>query len=292
MARKLLIYRVRGRLGACLLAGVLAGCGGRAPAGAERCEPAARHPSGLLVAGSGANLALVRAIAARFQERRPGKHVHVPESIGTGGALRALSDGAIDLGLGSRPLKATERAAGFQELPLCRVALAPTVNSAVGIQEITLAELVAIYSGERAAWPDGTPIVPILREPGDSGNDLLIHTYPALGLAIKSALRRDLFHIAFTDQELRDSLHSIPGAIGFIDVGTIRLESLPLRALRLDGVEPPASGAGADYPLVRTLTFLSKGELSGEAREFVEFARSGEVADILASGGFLPPEQP
>ncbi len=241
------------------------------------------------MAGSGSNLALVRALAARFEERTPGARVHVPESIGTGGAVKALSDGAIDLGLGSRPLKEAERQRGLSEVRLCRTALVPVVNPAADVDALSHEDLAAIYRGERATWPNGVPIVPLLREPGDSGNDLLIRTYPALGVALKAALRTELWQVAYTDQEMRDSLHSIPGSIGFLDLSTIRLEGLPLTPVRLDGAVAPVSGSGGGYPLVKELTFLLRGPPSAEAQAFLDFALSPEAAELLARAGCLEP---
>lgn len=275
-----------------LLAPLLLGCSNGDPAGV--CAPPVARPSGLLIAGSGSNLALVREIAARWQQLHPDKPVHVPESIGTGGAVRALQDGAIELGLGSRPLKESEKLRGVLELPLARTPLALVVSPAAGVDALTTDELAAILRGERRTWPNGVPIVPLLREPGDSGNELLIQTFPALGVALKAALRTGRFEVAFTDQEMRDALHSIPGAIGFLDLGIVRLEGLSLQVVRLDGVAPP-EGAGASasgYPLIKTLTFLSRGAPTGDAADFVAFARGPESAAILARAGLLPIEEP
>lgn len=75
------------------LLGGLACSPGRVDLGAPAaaCAPP-RRPAGLMVAGSGSNLAVVRRIAGRYQGSHPGAHVVVPESIGTGGAVQALLD--------------------------------------------------------------------------------------------------------------------------------------------------------------------------------------------------------
>ncbi len=267
-----------------LLATLLVGCTAAEPPGV--CAAPVARPPGLLIAGSGSNLPLVRALVARWQQLHPDRPIHVPESIGTGGAARAVADGAIELGLGSRPLKEAERARGVIELPLARTPLALVANPAAGVESLSITELSAILRGERRAWPNGVPIVPLLREPGDSGNELIIRTYPALGVALKAALRTGRFELAFTDQEMRDALHSIPGAIGFLDLGIVRLEGLALSVVRLDGVAPAPDDPA--YPLQKTLTFLSRGPPTGEAAAFVAFARGPEAAPIFARGGLLP----
>src|SRR4051812_17183727 len=102
-----------------LLAACSAGGPDMPPAG-EACAAESGRPAGLLLAGSGSNLALVHAIALRYESQGLGPAPMVAESIGTGGALAALHDRQIDVGLSSRPLKDSERA-GVTEVPLARV---------------------------------------------------------------------------------------------------------------------------------------------------------------------------
>src|SRR5690606_13013657 len=101
----------------------LAGCATQAPETPPEdaaCAGEPQRPAGLLIAGSGSNLALVRAIARRHVELGRGAAPIVEESIGTGGAIAALRAGAIDVGLASRPLKESERV-GLVEVAHARV---------------------------------------------------------------------------------------------------------------------------------------------------------------------------
>jgi phosphate transport system substrate-binding protein len=219
--------------------------------------------------------------------------VLVPESIGTGGAVRALTDGAIQVGLASRPLSASERAAGIVEIPLARVVVGFVVDPRAHDGPLSQAELAAIYRGERARWSDGTPIVPLLREAGDSGNAAVAAALPTVHQAIEGAMAADRFPVCYTDQEMRDSLLEVEGGIGLLDVGTLHLERLALRPVPIDGVEPTAAEAAAGrYPLVKPLSLLTAGAPGGEARRFVEYARSPAVADLFEAGGFLSPAEP
>jgi phosphate transport system substrate-binding protein len=267
-----------------------AGCdssGGDPPA--ADCQPAPPRPAGLVIAGSGSNVAPVRVIAKRYRRARA-VEVRVPESIGTGGALRALADGAIDVGLASRPLSAPERAAGLVESPLARIPVAAVVHPEVSVSGLTLAELTAIYRGERDRWPDGTPIVPLLREPGDSGNALIARAWPALWAAMDAASREGRFTTCYTDQEMADTLAGTNGAIGFLDIGTLRIMRPRLRPLAIDGVPPtPLRAEAGSYPLVKTLTFVTVGPPAGAAEGFVHFATSPETREILAGWGYMPP---
>jgi phosphate transport system substrate-binding protein len=116
---------------------------------------------------------VVRRIAVRYQDSHPGARVVVPESIGTGGAAQALLDGAIDVGLASRSLRPKERAAGLIPTPFATTALVFAAHPQVPQTELSTRELAEIYRGQRGAWPDGRAIIPLLREPGDSGWPIL-----------------------------------------------------------------------------------------------------------------------
>lgn len=267
---------------------LLAACSGggpdRPPEGAA-CTGEVARPEGLVIAGSGSNLALVHAIARRFAEAGLGAAPEVAESIGSGGAISALQDGQIDVGLSSRPLKDAERE-GLTEVPLARVAMALVAHRSAGVQMLPFEDVLAIFAGARRTWPDGRHIVPLLREPGDSGNATIARHFPALGPVLEANAREGRFIVAYTDQEMRDLLLAIEGAVGFLDVGTLALEHLALQPIAIDGKMP----ADPSYPLIKPLSFLLPARPRPEARAFVDFATSPAIADILAQGGFLAPE--
>jgi len=277
----------------CLLVGLLLlGCSERVeerPPTEVACRASAPRAPGLWAAGSGTNLALVRAIARRYVAANPRARIVVPESIGTGGALKALRAQAIDLGLASRALTDEERREGFVEVPLARVAYAPTVRAELGLRSISSADLAALFAGRApAGWPADVPLVPVLREAKDSGSLLVDARLPDVGRAIAVARASERWLTRYSDQEMRDSLLALDGAVGFLDVATARLEHLPLTALAIDGVEPTADNVREGrYPLVRRLSFVTRGKPSAETERFIAFARSEEVADLFEAGGLV-----
>ena len=265
------------------------GCGGQAPGQAPPpCDDPPARPAGLVIAGSGSNIALVRAVARRYLERHPGVRLHIGDSIGTGGAVRALGDGAIDIGLASRRLTPDEVRGGLVETSFARVALVLAVGRGVPETDITSAQVAAIFRGERRQWGDGTPVVPLLREPGDSGAALVARALPGVRAAMDEAAERRQVTVCYTDQQMRDALQETAGAVGFLDLGILRLEQLPLRPLAIDGVAPTAAEvAGGRYPLVKQLSFVTRGAPAGEALRFIEYAKSEAARDLLAAGEFV-----
>jgi phosphate transport system substrate-binding protein len=263
---------------------------GAGDAPAPACEDETVPPPGLVAAGSGSNLALVRAIARRYERLHPGARVSVPESIGTGGAVAALADDAIDIGLASRPLTEEERRRGLVETPLAGTILAFAADPDARVASLGRSDLVAIYSGRRTTWPDGSTIVPLLREPGDSGERLLAAEMPDVAAAMARARDEERWTVCYTDREMLDALLALEGALGFVDVGTMRLEAAPLAVLAIDGVEPtPENALAGRCRFVKPLSFVTDGPPAGETAAFIEFARSAAVADILERGAFLAP---
>jgi ABC-type phosphate transport system substrate-binding protein len=175
---------------------------------------------------------------------------------------------------------------GLTEVPLARVAMALVAHRSVSVKVLPFEDVLGIYAGAERSWPDGRHIVPLLREPGDSGNAIIARHYPALGPLLETDAREGRFIVAYTDQEMRDLLLSIEGSVGFLDVGTLALEHLALQPIAIDGKLP----SDPSYPLVKPLAFLLPDDPRPEARAFVDFATSSAIADILVEGGFLAPE--
>jgi phosphate transport system substrate-binding protein len=259
------------------------------PAAATACAPPPARPDGLIAAGSGSNVAVVRELARRYRASGAAR-LRVADSIGTGGALRALGDRAIDVGLASRPLTEAERRAGLVETVLARVPVAFVANPGVTVAGVTRDELAAIFRGARDRWPDGTPIVPLLREPGDSGNDVVARAWPDVWAAMDAAMRESRFTTCYTDQEMADAVAGTEGALGVLDIGTLRLMHPSLRPLAVDGVPPtPHETAEGSHPLAKVLTFVTLGPPTGDAERFIRWAISSETAEHLAAWGYLPP---
>ena len=270
-----------------LLSALAAACSvapsGGPPSGACSTTPA--RPKGLIVAGSGTNLALARELGRAFSATKKNAHVHVPGSIGTAGAVQALADGAIDLGLASRRLT-EEESEGLRTVPLARVPLAVVVHERTPVFKMTSATLLALLQGERTAWPDGTPALVLLREPGDSGNRLLRAKLPGIGPALDAALAAGRWPVCTTDQEVRDALLTLEGAVGFLDSGTIAVEGLPLRPLPLNGHAP---SEGRRYPLLKPLSLLVPETPTALATAFVLWVTSPAAVESFYKGGYVPP---
>jgi phosphate transport system substrate-binding protein len=251
-------------------------------------EPEARRDSALVhVAGSGSNIPITRALAAAFPgapDRRPVVH----PSIGSGGGLRALLDGAIDLALVSRTLAPTERELGLVETPYARVPVIFAVNASVPDTGLSSADLLAIFRRERTTWSDGSPIIVLQREPGDSSHRAVARHLPGFEAANDVAYERESFRVLYLDDDMRDALAATPGAVGLFGQGAVPSE-LPIRGLSVDGVSPTVDNvAEGRYPLFKDLSFVSAGPPRGPAAEFVDFSHSPAGDAIISANGAIP----
>jgi len=254
-----------------------------AGASAASCGLPDSRPADLRLAGSGSNLALVRAIAARFGAAYPELHIDVPPSIGSSGGVRAVVDGAVDVGLVSRPLKAAEVARGALLTPHVRGPVALVAAPDVHADRITLDELLRLMQGAALRWPDGTPRVLLLREPGDSGNRVLRSALPGYDLALERALAANRWRVCWTDQDQEEALLATPGSVGVLDAGIARLGG---RLQVLSVFDEQGQALLVEPTALKQLGFVTVGPPSGLAARLIEFARSPAVADLLQRGGY------
>lgn len=249
-------------------------------------------PSGLVFAGSGGNLPIIRLMVKKFKQTHPEIKVDVPESIGSSAAIKGTAEQAIAVGLISRPLKDKEKKLGLTVVPYARTALVIGAHPTVFDDGITSKELVKIYQGTKSRWQDGQEIVVLTREPGDSTITVLEQNIPEFKQAYAESQKNQHWATLYSDQEMNQTLARKPHAIGLSDMGAITTERLPIKALKLNGVSPTLENmTSGKYPLVRTLSFVFfKDKLPAKAKAFLDFVQSKEGEKILSANGYLPLE--
>jgi phosphate transport system substrate-binding protein len=246
--------------------------------------------SPLVFAGSGSNLAITRLLAEAFRRIHPGSTIEIPASIGSGGGTRAAADGAITVGLISRPLKESERGWGLTVLPYARTAVVVAANPTVADDGLTFEELVQIYRGLKSRWSDEREIVVLAREAGDSSVEVLQREIPGFAAAFADSSRTRRWKTLYTDQEMTRMLAVTPNALGPSDLGTIMSERSPIKVLKLEGIAPtPENVRSGRYRLVKTLAFaFRRDQLPAQAQAFLDFVRGPEGAKILQASAYLP----
>ena len=242
------------------------------------------------IGGTGNALGTIRLLGDAFSRKYPQQKVTVLNSLGSSGALKAVPKGAVDIGLSSRELTDEERAAGAISSEYARSLTVLAVSTKSKVTAITRRQIAEIFDGKLIAWPDGTPIRPVLRQPGDDNTRQLKRLSPEIDKALVAAEKRPGLAFAVTDQEAADKIETIPGAIGTSTLALISSEGRPLRALTLDGVEPTViNGASGAYPIVKHFYFITRPTPSAPVQQFIAFVGSADGQKILAQTGHWRP---
>jgi phosphate transport system substrate-binding protein len=240
----------------------------------------------LRIVGTGDGLQMLRALATTYSEQMAGDDVVVPDSIGSGGGIAAVSAGTEKLARVARPLKDSERAAGLAYVPIARIPAVFFVHKSAGVTSLTSDQLARIYSGEIKSWSEvggsDIKIRVVRREDGDSTLQVLRASMP--GWADLEFTPRS--KMAVTTQDAVETVRLVEGAIGFAPHSeALKAETV---ILTVDGRAPTEAG----YPSAVELALVFKSDAAdAEVQGFVDFSKSEIAEDILSGHGAIPVRQ-
>jgi len=237
--------------------------------------------SGVTLAGSTSIEPFAEKWAEVFMEKRPGLGVEV-QGGGSSAGIQACKSGACEIGMASRELKADEKE--LHEIVVARDGLAVIVHPSNPVRGLKIAEVKQIFSGDLGAWkPLGGPdrrITVVTREEGSGTRGAFQELVMGKTRIFSGAITED------SNGTVREIVSRDPAAIGFISLGLVNDQ---VRALALDGAAATDDNIrNGSYRLVRPFLFVSRGEPTGLAKEFVEFVLSDEGQALIAEEGLLP----
>lgn len=260
---------------------VLPGC---SPQEAPRSSAAAE--SRLRVSGSGTCLPLLRILTAHYS-RKGVDFAYLP-GLHSGGGIQGVAGGELDLGAVSRELTAEESSLALRYTLLSRDGLVVAVHPSVGVTELTSKQVQGIYSGEYTNWkqlggPDRSIIV--LDRNEDESAKIILRRYvlgPDLDVTDRAV---NLFY----ESDMVEAMQSTPGSVGYFSLGYGLSQNVPVRFLRLDGVEPSVANiVNGRYKVVRPLGVVTRSDAPEEVSAFVEWARGPEARKLIEASGFAP----
>jgi phosphate transport system substrate-binding protein len=243
----------------------------------------------LRIGGTGTSLGTMKVLAGAFEKSHPPIKVVVMPSLGSGGAIRAVSKGSLAVGLISRALTDEERHMSLSMTEYAKTPFVPVVQSNINITDVSTAELEKMYRGETQTWPNGERIRLVVRPQADADTTLMRKISPGMDRAIDIAWSRDGMLRATTDQDNTDMLEKTPGAFGFSTLTQMLTEKSRLKMLSLNGIRPSLSAlAQGSYPLAKTLAMITVKDPSPPVRKFRDFVLSPEGLAILDKTGNIP----
>lgn len=242
----------------------------------------------LTVTGSSTVAPLALEIAKRYEKQHPGVRVDVQ----MGGSSRGINDarmGLVDIGMVSRALKPTE-----QDLMAFLVAMdgiGIILHKSNGVKELSDAQIIDIYTGQIRNWKqvggEDLPITVVNKAEGRSTLELFLHHFVLKNSQIKAQV------VIGDNQQGIKTVSGNPGAIGYVSIGTAEYEETrgtPIKLLPMAGqpatVETVAKG---HYPLSRQLNLVVKTAPNGLVKDFITFAQSPDVKDLIEAQFFVAP---
>lgn len=278
-------------LGLLLLGILLAGC-------AQQQEQATQTPttttkpsegkglSGTLtIAGSTTVLPINQECARLFMKEHPNVRVSVSGG-GSGHGIKASASGEIDIGAASRDLKPQEKRK-YPNLKVYSVgkdSVAIVVHPSNPVNGLTMKQASKIFSGEISNWKEvGGPDkeIHVVSREFSSGTREVFDKYvmEPYNNTINATLTKP------SNGEVKATVAGDKAAIGYISLGYV---DDSVKALNIDGVEPTeANVKSGDYPIVRTLHLMTKGEPSQLEQAFIDFVKSEQGQKVVEQQGYI-----
>jgi phosphate transport system substrate-binding protein len=241
----------------------------------------------LVLTGASTIAPLAGEIARRFESRRPGTRIDVQ----TGGSSRGINDvrnGTAAIGMVSRDLKPEERGLHTHTIALDGVGI--IVHASNPVVMLNRRQLIDIYTRKIVNWKEvggaDLPITVVNKAEGRSTLELFLNYLNLKNSQVKP-------HVIIGDNS--QGIKTIAGsrnAIGYVSIGAAAYEAkhgTAIKLLPLDGVAATVANVrNGTFPLSRPLNLVTRVVPEGLAREFIEFARSMEVHDLVEAQYFVP----
>lgn len=263
------------------------------------CEGAQSKPAAsgaknvqIRVSGSGTCLPLLRILTDEYSATHKGVSFTFLPGLHSGGGIKGVASGDLELGAVSRELADDEKDLGLEYVRLSDDGLVVAVHPTVTLRDISSEQVREIYSGKYDNWAQlGGPDLPmvILDRNEDESAKIILREYvlgPDVQITPKAV---NLFY----EPDMVDGLQKTPGAIGYFSLGLGLSRDIPVNYLMLDGVEATVANieTGA-YEMVRPLGIVAKRPLGRHVADFMEWATGDEAADLMQRKGFAPVVSP
>ena len=278
---------------------MITGCGGSGDNGSTKGE----DESAIRIEGSDTMVNLAQAWAERYQESNSSVEIEVSGG-GSGVGIKSLISGQADMANASRKMKDSEKTRAKEELGkdpveliVGRDALAVYVHKDNPIDEISLAQLKAIYAdgGNITNWSDigitmpertADEITRVSRQ-NNSG------TYAYFR---ESVLDEEDFKLGSIDQSgSKDVVALVSTTLNSIGYSGMGYATPDVKMLKIkssddgDAVEPKAENViNNTYPIARPLHIYTLGEPAGNVKEYLDWIMSDAGQAVVSEMGYVP----
>ena len=204
---------------------------------------------------------------------------------GSGSGITAVAEGRCDIGLSSRALKDAEKEQGLVGTVLAYDGIAVIVNPENTVEDLTVEQIAAIYTGEITNWSEvggiDAEIVLIGREAGSGtrgGFEEIV------GVEDVCLYRQELTSTG----DVITAVSQNPGAIGYASLASVKDT---VKAIKVGGVAPSEETVKDEtYAIQRPFVLVTKEgvELSETAKAFFDFITSEAAREVITAAGVVP----
>lgn len=210
------------------------------------------------------------------------------DATGSGTGIEATANGTCDIGLSSRNLKDAEK--GLTATTLALDGIAVIVNENCPVDDLTVEQIAAIFTGEITDWADfggKGEIACIGREAGSGTRDGF---ESITGTTDKCVLAQELTSTGAVIAAVKSS----ENAIGYASFAAVEGQT-GIKVLTVEGVACTEENiANGTYVIQRpfNLITLDGAQLSQQAQAFFDYMLSQDAAELIAKAGAVPMTQP
>ena len=234
--------------------------------------------------GSTSMQKVIMSLKETFEGENAGVEVTY-NPTGSGSGITAVAEGRCDIGLSSRALKDAEKEQGLVGTVLAYDGIAVIVNPENTVEDLSVEQIAAIYTGEITNWSDvggiDAEIVLIGRE-ADSGTrggfEEIVDVEDAC------LYRQELTSTG----DVITAVSQNPGAIGYASLASVKDT---VKAIKVGGVAPCEETVKDEtYAIQRPFVLVTKEgvELSETAKAFFDFITSEAAREVITAAGVVP----
>ncbi|BAZ10850.1 putative phosphate ABC transporter, phosphate-binding protein [Calothrix sp. NIES-4071] len=240
----------------------------------------------LVLTGSSTVAPLAAEIGKRFESSHPGVRVDV-QSGGSGRGITDARQGTADIGMVSRALKPEEK--DLSAFSIARDGVTVILNKDNPVKSLSDKQIVDIYTGKITNWrsvggKDGA-ITVVNKAEGRSTLELFTHYFKLKNTDVKAQVV-----IGENEQGIK-TVAGNPNAIGYVSIGSAEHganNGVAIKLVPVNGIAATTANVqNGTFPISRPLNLVTKTQPQGLAKEFIDFAESKQVNDIVQKQNFV-----
>ena len=195
-------------------------------------------------------------------------------------AVTRLAHHFSDIASTTRRISDSQREEGYIATAFCKDPMAVIVNAQCPVGNISENQLQDVFARNISSWEElGGPDQPILLILPGKG------TAAYLNFERQVMRRGEMVYDLMThlSTQVINAVKRFPWSISFVTQGAVANQA-GVKKLKINGI----STENKDYPYYQEFSFVTKGKPLGDAKAFVDFARSKKGIAIVKNKGMVP----